>query len=472
VSPQEAGQQFFEYLAYIFNYSAEDKSALINLLPPIDMENASEDALDDDDHAFSFLSYGCYGDERKIVCEKVAKAIEQREIDEEFEQIIEKAIRHRWSDDNLISVRKFVNGEITGTGGNGWKYELWWNNVDKYDEITANLTWSPPTYSLPNNLTYSDKQSYKQSCEDAIKKIESKIEEINEKAKNKINKKLAEEINTFVNEQIEKLISKLIDSTITTYKKLVREGYEYVNKHNDAHKDKAIKQIMICNDNLSSGEYAATYKDKQLYGFFSKEDQFAGLMQSGGGSTLIIYERDNLPSHIKHFGGKYGRFNYGLYCEHPKDKNTLIPLTNYNEIIKNMILEETIRIYEALGAKEILIEDITKIDAGVGAGCKEVNVGANASYGCEKLREKTFGKGAFDPDRAFQTLCFAPDLPHIMTVAEARVHGNQLSEEFTEIVNLNVGLDIDIFKLFKAQANFKYDRTWHFKVEFYDKGNL
>jgi hypothetical protein len=230
------------------------------------------------------------------------------------------------------------------------------------------------------------------------------------------------------------------------------------------------KTIII--PNLSLAEDYSVKNEEILYGLFTNDNQFEKIMRSGGNSILFIHERDKVPSNIKHYSGEKGKFNYGLYCEHPKDKNILIPMNNYDEIIKDLILEETLRIYATLGAKSIIIEDITSVDVFNNTTAKGVDVNGNVKYGKEILRSKTFGKVAFNPDKVFENIYFAPDFPNIMTVAEARINGNQLSEEFSEKINLNVGLDIDVVGLFRNETNFNYERKWHFKVEFYDKNEL
>lgn len=207
--------------------------------------------------------------------------------------------------------------------------------------------------------------------------------------------------------------------------------------------------------------------------FSTKNKAFELIMKSKGGSELIIIERDSLPKNIKHYGGKYGRFDLGLYCTHPKDDNQLIPLKNSNELIKNLILEETLSAYEALGAKKITIEDRTTINAKAGGSKKGLFGGsANLDYTKEMLREKNFGKGTFDPERALSDKLFIHDFPNIKTTVIGRIDGNQTIEKFTEVINLNAGLDINVLSLYKANANFEYTRRWYFEVEFYDKNEL
>lgn len=216
-------------------------------------------------------------------------------------------------------------------------------------------------------------------------------------------------------------------------------------------------------------------KDEEiLYGFFKNNKQFKKIMQSQGGhSNLFIVERDDLPDDIVHYGGKNGIYSYGLYCEHPKNRNMLLPMEDFKNIIKTRIIEETIRVYEALGAEEITIEDLTEYNAENKANVyKKADIKGDMNYKKAILQNKKYEKGVFDPEHAFDDIYFIPDIDSIMTVANARIKGNQLVDEFTETIHLGLGLDVDILNIFDNKANFKYDRTWYFSVKFFDKNKL
>lgn len=245
-------------------------------------------------------------------------------------------------------------------------------------------------------------------------------------------------------------------------------------KHPDEGSDQN-KKILISNNILNN--YYKIKEDASLFyglfdNFLSKDIAFEKIMKSKGGSELIIIERSSLPKNIKHFGGEYGTFNTGLHCMHPKDENQLIPLENYNELIKNLILEETISAYEALGAKRIIIEDRTELTGNASGSAKGTTVDANENYSKEILREKTFAKGTFDPERALKDKFFIHDYPSVKTTISGRINGNQTLDKFEETISLNAGLDVDVLSLYKANASFKYTRKWHFEVEFYDKNDL
>ncbi|WP_298392677.1 hypothetical protein [Flavobacterium sp.] len=233
----------------------------------------------------------------------------------------------------------------------------------------------------------------------------------------------------------------------------------------------APKQIIFDNDYLEN-DYNIAENNELFYGIFDnyvqKNKIFESIMKSNGGSRMTIIARNEISS-SKHFGGEDGKFNYGLYCSHPKDENLLIPLENSNELIKTMILEETLRAYEALGAKKILIEDHTEVQLDSKQKAKNLDAGASVNFKKEVLREKEFGKGTFDAERALKSSLFIHDFPNIMTTINGRVNGNQISERFTETINLSTGLDINVLKIISGNVNFEYKRKWYFEVTFYDK---
>ncbi len=208
--------------------------------------------------------------------------------------------------------------------------------------------------------------------------------------------------------------------------------------------------------------------------FTSKEkaNAFKTIMTSKGGSSLNIIERNDLPSDLKHFGGENGKFSEGLYIGHPKNGNLLIPLREFRHLVQTLILEETIRAYEALGAKKILIEDITEIGGAAGGKVKNVELNSEANYSKEILRIKEYGTGTFDVERAINEKLFLHDIPAVMSTIDARINGNQTIDEFTETINLSIGLDTNVLDLFKENNSFTYHRKWHFKVEFYDKNEI
>lgn len=242
--------------------------------------------------------------------------------------------------------------------------------------------------------------------------------------------------------------------------------------------DSENKTLIIPNEGLNNNYSLSKNKDLLyglLDGFNNSEKAFETILNSKGGSELVIYEKSSISSE-RHYGGKYGKFNSGLYCEHPKDSKRLIPLENSNELIKTFILEEIIQCFEALGAKRIIIEDKTDIEVGLGVKSPingdHFESKMESNYNNRILRNKEFGKGTFDTERCFSNLLFIPDFPNIMTVINSRVYGNQTVEEFTESINLGANLDVNVLSLYKSQIGFKYNRTWYFRVDFYDKNEI
>ncbi|MBI9010490.1 MAG: hypothetical protein JEZ05_10740 [Tenericutes bacterium] len=213
--------------------------------------------------------------------------------------------------------------------------------------------------------------------------------------------------------------------------------------------------------------------DELFYGLFdnfnNKEKGFKTIMESHGGSTLIMFERETLPKTFKHYGGENGRFSTGLYCPHPKDSNILIPLDNYSEIIKSLKLEEVIRAFQSLGAKKIIIEDRTTINADIKGKYKGVDSSTTINLNQELLREKQFGRGNMNEEKALSDNLFIHDMPNVTTVLQGRTSMNQIVEKFSETVDLSAGADISVLGLFEGNMKGNYKRKWYFDVEFYDK---
>jgi len=189
-------------------------------------------------------------------------------------------------------------------------------------------------------------------------------------------------------------------------------------------------------------------------------------------TQLIIYERKNIPEKILHYGGENGKFSYGLYCEHPKNENILIPLNEYPKIVKKLISEEIIQAFEKCGAKSIRIRDITKttVDAKASVN-KKANAEAQFNSEHEIFTEKRFGKrkySSLDLDNFY----FISDYPTMTTIIQSREKGNQTYEKFKESVNINMNLNIDVLEIFEGKSNFNYKRDWEFEVEFYDKNEM
>lgn len=234
------------------------------------------------------------------------------------------------------------------------------------------------------------------------------------------------------------------------------------------------RQIIIDSRAFSS-DFAIDLSSSIFYGLFDdinkRNELFKKIMQSKGGSTLIIKERNSLPKKM-HFGGPNGKFDTGIYCAHPKDENLLLPLKGSRELLSNLILEETIRAYEALGAKSIVIEDVTGAKGNIGGSKGKFSFKLSSDFKHKVSRKKNYHKGVFDPDRALKGSQFIHDYPKIMSVIHGRIHGNQKMDNIVEDVNLSLGLDVGVLNLFNGSAGFNYNRSWSFDVEFYDKNEI
>lgn len=194
------------------------------------------------------------------------------------------------------------------------------------------------------------------------------------------------------------------------------------------------------------------------------------VLNSKGGSELNIMQRRDIPEHLNHINN--GHFNEGIYVIHPKTENIIIPLRSSNKLIESLILEETIRAYEALGAKKVIINDITRTEFNTNLKTPKVNLKAELNKNKELLREKRFGKGVFSPERALDNKYFIQDIPSIMTTIEGRIKGNQIEEKFKETIDLSLGLDASILMLYKGSINYNFSREWSFEVEFFDKDEI
>ncbi|MCF8266358.1 MAG: hypothetical protein K9J13_16670 [Saprospiraceae bacterium] len=237
--------------------------------------------------------------------------------------------------------------------------------------------------------------------------------------------------------------------------------------------EKGEERKLVFVNELLDNDYSIGKNEDLFYGLFDAFPKgFETIMKSYGGSNLIIYERESLPKTKKHFGGEHGKFNQGLYCTHPKNDDLLIPLANSKELIETLILEETIRAYVALGAKRILIEDVTEQSGQLKGKYKAVSVDSSVSHSKKVLREKTYGQGIFKPEVAKRDNLFIHDFPHIVSTIKGRTDGNQLIARDFANVNLSIGLDVGVLNLGSVNIDYNYNRRWYFEVEFYDKDKI
>ncbi len=223
-------------------------------------------------------------------------------------------------------------------------------------------------------------------------------------------------------------------------------------------------------DETLDGDYNII--DESLnYGLFDKigNSGFEKMMKSEGGSSMFLLEKNSIPNQIIHFSGNNVNLSYGLYCEHPRKDNVLLPLENLPQLLQSLLLEETIRIYEVLGAKEIVIEDMTDYKSSVKGKDHKYSIKIESDSKINTLRTKTYGDGVFDIERAEKYHNLVYDYPAIMSVVEARKYGNQTLEDFIEDVDLSAGIDVGVLGLFNLEANLSLKRRWRFKVEFWPR---
>lgn len=238
------------------------------------------------------------------------------------------------------------------------------------------------------------------------------------------------------------------------------------------------EKVIIIPNRLLEDNYRIGEDKSIIHGAFTQfknqESAFKTLMSSDINSTLIITEKNSLDK--RHYGGEKGNFDNGLYCEHPKDKNILLPLEKSSELIEALILEEIINAYEALGAKRIEINDVLDINSQASAGGVfkgfKFNINGAQKYKKEHVRTEAYGSGVFDPNRALKNKKFIYDLPIIMTTIDARINGNQTQKSFKEKIDLSGGINVDVLKMFNGGAKMNYKRLWQFDVEFYDKNEM
>lgn len=256
---------------------------------------------------------------------------------------------------------------------------------------------------------------------------------------------------------------------------LYNESYNSLHRIGDNSNDWELGGITLTDKNLK-GNYSL--QPKTLFsglldcipGFNS--DIFKKMMQSGGGSELIIIERDKVPRSF-HLSDGLGSFSTGIYIPHPKLPNKLIPLKGSVEQIKDLILEEMITVLTLLGAKRIVIMEAVGKKVNAALSFKGVRIGGSSSSNMETLRVKEFGESPIDIERARKAVLFTADMPRFKTIFKAREHGNQTLEIFEETVDISAGLEAPVIKSFNAASvasNSK--RYWSMEVEFYDKNNI
>lgn len=230
--------------------------------------------------------------------------------------------------------------------------------------------------------------------------------------------------------------------------------------------------LCLFSDNVLDEDYSLNGEDaKVLHGLISDASQFKALMSSEGGSELFLLERSQVDVlGLKHYGGIDAPFSPGLYCEHPKDNTVLLPLNTASDLLQSEILAEMIDVFEALGATRILIEDVTELSVTTSGGDGKVAAKASATAEKKVLRESRYAPDKpVDAARALQNKRHVRDLRNVMSIVEARTHGNQTYQRFEESVSVNCGLDVSVLGAFGAGIKGSFKRQWSFDVEFQSK---
>jgi hypothetical protein len=225
---------------------------------------------------------------------------------------------------------------------------------------------------------------------------------------------------------------------------------------------------------------ASDYRDFDspiFHGLFESKRQLEQLMEANGGHTELHIVSQATANQV--YGHPFGgRFKTGLHVPHPKDPKALVPLADMHESVKEEVVHEWGEVFEALGAKKLVIADTTGIT--VDAKGKHSNPGASVeaqmqlAYGSSVVETSTYAAGVFDPERASTGRRWLGDHPAIMKIVAGRVHGNQTSWRRTVKVDVTAGVSLDVIALAapsksKGQLKAEYHRTFDFFVEFYSK---
>jgi hypothetical protein len=219
------------------------------------------------------------------------------------------------------------------------------------------------------------------------------------------------------------------------------------------------------------------YGDPVFHGLFDSAKLLRTLMSAEGGhSELLIVDQAMANATYRHAGG--GRFSTGLHLPHPKDPAVLVPVRDFSEYMGVELRAEWVRIFEALGAKRIVIADSTKVSGKANAKVANPtgNVAAEmrATYGSSNVEESTYESGTFDPKRAATDRRWLGDHPEIVSIIEGRIGGRQSSWRRTIKVDCTFGASAEFLSLAtatKGSASFEveYHRTYDFFVEFFPK---
>lgn len=216
------------------------------------------------------------------------------------------------------------------------------------------------------------------------------------------------------------------------------------------------------------------HRDPLFYGLFrSRRELRRSFSAEGGNVDLWILPISVAQDRFRHHGGVDGTFSLGLYLPHPKDPDVLVPAREFSQILRDQVLQDWVRAFEALGASKTVICDTTTARASTTVGTRpsgaDVAAELKAQYGAEVVRESSYGPGTFDCVRACEGKRWIDDFAAIQSIVEGRVKGRQLSYRERVRIDLSFGLDIKALGTWEGMLDGGYTRTYELAVEFHPK---
>lgn len=233
------------------------------------------------------------------------------------------------------------------------------------------------------------------------------------------------------------------------------------------------RELLIVPGAFLGGDFGG-HKDPYLYGLFGRATTMRSVFSAEGGNVdLWIISQTAASKHFSHYGGNEARFSPGLHLPHPKDPKVLVPISDYSTRLYQEVRQEWIRVFEALGAKRIVVADTTDGKLGFGFRGKPqgVDIAADlrATYGESCVDESRYAAGTFDATRARTGRRWLGEHPEIATIVEGRIDGRQESWRRTLTVDASFGIDVSVLTAVGASMSASLRRTIDFYVEFFPK---
>lgn len=223
---------------------------------------------------------------------------------------------------------------------------------------------------------------------------------------------------------------------------------------------------------LQSGRSA--HRDPAFYGLFPSARELSRIFAAEGGNVdLWILPASDAQQRFRHCGGPSGRLAPGLYLPHPHDAETLVPAREYSSVLRDQVLQDWVRAFEALGAANIIVCDTTELRASAGAASAahgaSVVAELKAQYGNAVVRESSYAPGTFDVSRAIEGKRWIADFAAIQTIIEGRVHGRQLGYRESVTLDISFGLDVSVLEAWGTTIKGGYKRKIELAIEFHPK---